>query len=413
MDAIPAAYVRSLVRIAVLSRVSLLLLALSSYHLLPSYDESTELFFEPGCSSSADRAVISTLSPLLRWDALQFLSNARDGYQAEKNHAFFPLLPAALSATARPLAFLFRLCPSTALLLSAFLLNWLWLLLSVPPLYRLSLYFLRSPSLSYLSCVLWLLSPSAVFLLSGGYTECLFACCVFWGLWFCATDRLLLSSSTLCLAAWTRSNGALLCIFPLVQCSERAYSQWRTAGTTGDRQRVVLRWIITSAVCTLLIVGPSLLYSHISSLAYCAPTSPTSHPPPPYCAHLLPSMYSHVQSAYWHVGAFRYWQPQQLPNFLLAAPVLVLGAAAVRWVAGSGEWRLWVYGLYLFVLLCVCGVVLHVQVSTRFLSSVPLLYWYGAWCWQQSERKATWLLSWSVTYMIVGTVLFSLFLPWT
>jgi len=356
--------------------------------------------------------LISALSPLLRWDALHFLSVARDGYLVEKQHAWFPLLPATLSAIARPLAALLGLCPSTALLLSALLLNCLLLPLSLPPLYRLSLLVSSSQHLSYLSCVCWLLCPSAVFLLCGGYTELLYACCVFWGLWLCATDRLLLSSCVLCLAASTRSNGALLCIFPVVRCIEHAYRQWQD-GLAGRWLQVLIGWTVTAAACTLLIVAPSFLFSHLSSLPYCTPTRTTTNQPlPAYCSTWLPSMYGYVQSTYWHVGPFRYWQPQQLPNFLLAAPVLTLAAASVQWSTRQPP-PYWVHGVYVALLWCVCVVVLHVQVSTRFLSSVPLLYWYMAWCWQRSEKRARWLLGWCLSYATVGTILFSLFLPWT
>ena len=414
MAAIPAAYVSSLVRVAVLSRLVLLLLAITCYHLLPSYDHSTELFFPPTCNSVSDRLVLATLSPLLRWDALHFLGIARDGYVVEKEHAFFPLLPATLSVMATPPAALLNLCPSTALLLSSFILNCLLLPLSIPPLYRLTLLLSSSPSLSYLSCALWLLCPSAIFQLTGGYTELLYACCVFWGLWLCATDRVLLSSCVLCLAAWTRSNGVLLLIFPVVRCSEGLYRMWRSSSEWRDALRSMVAWLATLAACTLLIVSPASLFAYIASRAYCTPPplpSPT-HALPSYCSTWLPSMYAYVQSTYWNVGPFHYWTLQQLPNFLLATPILTTATAALWWTVRQGG-RYREYGAHLLLSLCVCVVVLHVQVSTRYLSSVPLLYWYMAWCWQRSEKHAQWLLSWCATYALVGAVLFSLFLPWT
>lgn len=46
----------------------------------------------------------------------------------------------------------------------------------------------------------------------------------------------------------------------------------------------------------------------------------------PWCTRKVPSVYAHIQSAYWGVGAFRYYQWKQIPNFLLAAPALILTA---------------------------------------------------------------------------------------
>lgn len=49
----------------------------------------------------------------------------------------------------------------------------------------------------------------------------------------------------------------------------------------------------------------------------------------------FPSLYSHIQSAYWGVGLLRYWQWKQLPNFLLAAPVLLLTVCgAIGYLSG-------------------------------------------------------------------------------
>ena len=44
----------------------------------------------------------------------------------------------------------------------------------------------------------------------------------------------------------------------------------------------------------------------------------------PWCASFPPSVYTYVQAKYWNVGFLRYWTPEQLPNFALGAPPLVL-----------------------------------------------------------------------------------------
>ena len=47
-----------------------------------------------------------------------------------------------------------------------------------------------------------------------------------------------------------------------------------------------------------------------------------------WCHRPMPDLYAHVQSKYWGVGALRYYQWRQAPNFALAAPALGLCASA-------------------------------------------------------------------------------------
>jgi phosphatidylinositol glycan class V len=50
------------------------------------------------------------------------------------------------------------------------------------------------------------------------------------------------------------------------------------------------------------------------------------------------SLYGHVQLVHWNVGIFRYYQWKQIPNFLLAAPILILSfTAVVHWIMASWE----------------------------------------------------------------------------
>ena len=48
------------------------------------------------------------------------------------------------------------------------------------------------------------------------------------------------------------------------------------------------------------------------------------------------SLYRYVQDKHWNVGFFRYFEWKQIPNFLLAAPILMLSIAGVyRWIDWS------------------------------------------------------------------------------
>lgn len=65
----------------------------------------------------------------------------------------------------------------------------------------------------------------------------------------------------------------------------------------------------------------------------------------PWCTWRVPSLYAYIQSEYWGVGAFKYYQLEQIPNFLLAAPALALTAFGTTQFfsaqfegAGAREW---------------------------------------------------------------------------
>ena len=217
-------------------------------------------------------------------------------------------------------------------------------------------------------------------------------------------------------------------------------------------------------------------------------------------------MYSFVQREYWDVGLFRYYRMEKVPNFVLAAPILALSiwgvARAVgelrrggrekgarnqhprqqqqqrqqqqrrQHAAGKGErigeqstfeqappqqgsllyrtlhWivqrRTLPYILHWSVLLVACVTVLHIEVSTRFLSACPALYWHaadvvlggGPGAARKTRREgaegrgdegeedgeeergnrrpwAVAVVGYFILYALVGTVLHCSFYPWT
>ena len=49
----------------------------------------------------------------------------------------------------------------------------------------------------------------------------------------------------------------------------------------------------------------------------------------PWCDKLIPLPYSYIQDSYWNVRLLRYFELKQIPNFLLAAPMILLSSYAV------------------------------------------------------------------------------------
>ena len=220
-------------------------------------------------------------------------------------------------------------------------------------------------------------------------------------------------------------------------------------------------------------------------------------PPRPWCDDDLPRIYTFVQQYYWGVGIFKYWRVdqvicfnhqasckallhpeltigsvEQIPNFFLAAPVLLLAAAGVleyaaanfRFILSGGFAYLAPFPKYKHTaspspflspnvavhiypwcfMACVSLIVMHVQVScsshhlfhhswsrlmsslhsfqvsTRFLSSCPAQYWYLAHILSENgssvaARRRWKIFVWgmSITYTVIGSLLLPNFYPWT
>lgn len=73
-----------------------------------------------------------------------------------------------------------------------------------------------------------------------------------------------------------------------------------------------------------------------------------------------------------------------------------------------------VFVVHWLFLTLVCLAVVHIQVSTRFLSSCVPLYWFAAVLMWHKGGVLCWLLWWyCFAFMGVGAVLFTNFYPWT
>ena len=116
-------------------------------------------------------------------------------------------------------------------------------------------------------------------------------------------------------AAAFRSNGVLLALYVpwcLLIDPVLLYS-------TLPRSSVVFH----ACFHALLPLLPSFLHQLHAYRAFCLPTASTNPSRPPWCNHLIPSIYTHVQRNYWRVNFLSYWTLAQLPNIALALPVLI------------------------------------------------------------------------------------------
>lgn len=314
--------------------------------------------------------------------------------------------------------------------------------------YNLSKAALQSEDLAYTSALVFCWSPANPFFLSL-YTESTFAFFSFSGIYLASygpSDDLhrlivtLVSSLCFAVASSIRSNGVVMAGFIVYPALCRAYhaliaKRWTTVATS----------VLECSVGSLVSVTPFLVYLYTAYQRYCVGFTR------PWCEETVPNIYSFVQSFYWNVGFLRYFRPHQIPNFLLAAPVLILAfSAAISFL--KSDWRNalslginssaeltadrtvirrystdtirgfyrnanFVFVAHLLALLATSVPFIHIQVLTRFLfSQCPILYWYVAHLLSDHETSTITKKS-IVTYMLVfnlmGIILFSNFLPWT
>jgi phosphatidylinositol glycan class V len=221
----------------------------------------------------------------------------------------------------------------------------------------------------------------------------------------CTQSRFLVAAVWFSAATSVRSNGILYAGFFL----------WNAIH---DRRWVV--WI-KSVICMGWTIAPFVLFQWYGYQLFCIDHAR------PWCSKQWPLLYSFVQEKYWNVGLLRYYQVQQLPNFLLAAPVLIAnGIAFVQYIRRDPQ-RIWTLGFkylpaldgndirtlpyfYLAVFMYLyCALVMHVQVILRFFTSQPFLYWFLAT--HVTSRTSRWYMSYSIIYSMIGACLFSVFLP--
>nr|XP_033813315.1 GPI mannosyltransferase 2 [Geotrypetes seraphini] len=425
-------------RFALRTRCLTLLLQALFNLLVP--DHAADAFRPPRLSASkpGDQLLELLLGGLARWDAEHFLFIAEHGYLYEHNLAFFPVYPLCVRVAADlvlwPLQGL--LCLRSCLMFSAVLLNAAFSTLAAAALYHLGCVVLQCRRTAFIASLLYCLTPANVFM-AAGYSESLFAFFAFSGLWQLEKRWHVTSYCLLSLATGVRANGLINIGFLLHSQCRRLLCGLQSYLTSSARLPQLVGLFISSTASvilgTLALSLPFALFQYYAYLTFCgADTSLKRDIPAPFldlaldkgyrvaggelpswCSQKYPIAYTYVQDVYWNVGFLRYFSLLQIPNFLLALPVVTLiswatwtyvaadpwfclklglqrqklfDKTSVKTVTGFHNARVFVYVIHASALLAFGLLCMHVQVLTRFLgSSSPVLYWFSAHLLQDSE----------------------------
>lgn len=151
------------------------------------------------------------------------------------------------------------------------------------------------------------------------------------------------------LATSFRTNGIILAGFilynlvarPILVQAVSALSNWPhttflaiSKSFLSAARRISLFSTAYGLILTTIVLLPFVAHQYIAYAAFCIEptnTTDTSLYPRPWCASRLPLIYGFVQSHYWDVGFLRYWTVAQIPNFIIATPMLALVGCSTGW----------------------------------------------------------------------------------
>ncbi|CAB4064244.1 PIGV [Lepeophtheirus salmonis] len=442
---------------AVCSRAFVFVLSIVSNHLIPDHDAydvfqwiKVPLNSDDAKPKPLDWIFTFFLEGLTRWDGQHFLHIANNGYTYENSIAFFPFFPKVVGIVAHFLHWCqidydiisFNIC----LILSATLINFFGFILAALVLFDLSRKVLKDEYLAYKAALFFCINPASIFF-SAAYSETLFSLFSFYAMLKIEKSFKLQVSILLSLPSATRANG----------------------------------WYAFMNFCRLTKSDRNMSRAIIEYAKFHPSLKLPSDEPSPWCYDRLPIPYSYVQDHYWNVGFLRSYQIKQVPNFIIAIPILYLvfwrGYEFIKkhkvfskrlglnpYVEPNDYVKLissknlpknvLVYVVHSLVLATFCILFIHIQVSTRLLcSSCPVIYWYAAALTTHRNRRHTpliestrmeefvhiiekksnlesayksvifderpvdstdrWLRVYFMSYTVLGTVMFSNFLPWT
>ena len=246
-----------------------------------------------------------------RWDGEHYLLIAEHGYKYENNLAFFPLYPILIRYISHtilyPLVYI-GIEMHSIMLIAGVCINMLAFPVATFHLYKLTeLKFPRSPLLAHLVVLLFILNPANIFM-SAVYTECLFSLFSFACIRYMLAGSTWLSCLYLALSCATRSNGTTLCVFIAMHYLESIVTDFKLSIVTRKCLVCVCQVFVglSPIICYQIYTADRLNYDYTGVLPY-----------------------SYIQQKHWGIGLLNYYQVKQIPNFLLAAPVVTLSCLAL------------------------------------------------------------------------------------
>ena len=282
----------------------------------------------------SDSLVDFLLGGYARWDGQYFLHISTLGYTHENCLAFFPAYPILLRLPSRCISLLSfnHINDWNATLASSILVNTICFLVAAKFLYLITVKLFGSTNFAFQTLKLFSISPATIFFLAP-YSESFFCALTFSGIYYCMEYNFLIAGVIFSASGLARSNGLVNIGFLLFFALKASLSmKWSSLPILVSKIVLSIIVAIFPFLCyqyyafTLFCLHhphddlPKVIYSYLVEMDLTIPGEKI----PKWCDQTVPFSYSVIQSQYWNVGYLRYFEWKQLPNFLLASPILVL-----------------------------------------------------------------------------------------
>lgn len=185
----------------------------------------------------------------------------------------------------------------------------------------------------------------------------------------------------------------------------------KTAGSSTSIFCILIR-LLKMALCFIVTLSGFAIVQGYGYYQFCH-LAPNNIERRPWCHWKLPLSYSFIQNEYWNVGFLKYYELRQIPNFAFALPMIVLSVVGIFTYIWHDPRTFFTLGLfsqesgennrsspstkssklskqpffsknlipfiYLWAFLVFnCLFFVHVQIITRFFSSLPVIYFFAA-----------------------------------
>lgn len=318
------------------------------------------------------------LNQFIHWDAVYFYKSFNKGPTFEHEQVFGPLWWKIIKTI--PSNNIDKFVIATII---SNILNYITAIL----IYELTYLRFKTEKKSYLSTIFFILSPQGIFSIVP-YSENLSNFFIILGLYLYYNPTQ--HSSTLTFFKYTFTS----ILFGL---STLTRSNTIITGVIFLYDFLILQSIY-AFISGIILFGSLVLLNYLPYKEFCPQRGE-------WCLSTIPSIYSYAQGHYWNVGFLKYWTSNNLFNFVIASPMILLIFKSSSSYYSKDRKLAILGGLHLIL----CCFFIHVQIILRISGFLPLIYWYLSDLIIQGQGQY-WIL-YLMIWIPLQTTLFSSFLP--